>query len=495
MKFKSLFFIFFGILFIVGCGNDDSDDNPQTIVPDPDPNPDTTELVGVLDTLFFARDTSKSLLVYNGANVDYDSLIVIAKDTFKISPLDDELVLGKKYTLSKSDESYSLYRTEMPMVILDTEGEEIPDEPKIGGTLKLLNPGDEPFESFIGIERRGGLSQTFPKKSYSVELWEDELGEDDRKESLLGLREDDDWILDGLWNEPLRIRDFTSHDIWLQMARFNFQEEEPEAVLGINRKYCEVFLNGMYRGIYYLGEKIDRKQLKLKKYDEGTRGELFKGDYWADGVVFDAVEDFSNSSDTWSGYEAKYPDEEGELDWTNLHGFVSFVVESEKTVFDSEIGAWADIQNMADYFIFLNLMYAIDNVGKNVYTARHDAGSPYVFVAWDMDGTFGNSFTGERLADTNSILSNGIYDRFLENNVFITELKSRWNFLKGGMLSQNNLSSMFFENFSYLKNNGAYEREEMDETFPFNYSDTEVDFINDWIGTRLNYLDDYINGL
>lgn len=498
MKFKALFMLLSITLLTTGCEKDNSDDTPQSVVEESESettDPEAPELIGVLDTLSLAKDENMALMVYNGANVEYDSLVVIAKDTFKIEPFDRELVLGKKYTLSNPNDSFSLFRTEIPIVVLDTKNEEIPDEPKIGGTLRLLSTGNDPFESFIGIERRGGLSQSFPKKSYSVELWEDELGEDDRKESLLGLRDDDDWILDGLWNEPLRIRDYTSHDIWLQMARFDFQEEEPEAVLGINRKYCELFLNGTYWGIYYLGEKIDRKQLKLKKYEDGARGELFKGDYWADGVVFRGVEDFSNSSETWSGFEAKYPDEEGELDWSNLYSFVRFVVESEKEDFDNGISEWADIQNMADYFIFLNLIYAIDNVGKNVYTARHDAGAPYVFVAWDMDGSFGNSYTGERLTSTNSILSNGIYDRLIENSVFVTELKNRWNSLKTGILDQNYLSSLFFENYSYLKNNGAYEREAFYETLPFNYSDTEVDFINDWMGVRLDYLDNYINSL
>lgn len=467
----------------------------EAIENEPETLTNTPAVFAVLDTLALAVDTSKSLWVYNGANVTFDSLVVMAKDTFKIEPVDTELVLGKKYTLTNVTSSYTFYRTEIPIVTIDTDNVEVPDDPKVGGRLRLLTTDEEPFESLIGIERRGGLSQSFPKKSYSVELWEDELGDDDRKESLLGMRDDDDWILDGLWNEPLRIRDFTSHDIWLQMARYNFQEEEPEAVLGIKREYCEVFLNGEYRGIYYLGEKIDRKQLQLKKYSDGTRGELFKGDAWGDGVTFAGVEDYSNTSDVWSGYEAKYPDEEGELDWSNLHSFVNFTVNSEKEVFDSEISNWADIQNMADYFIFLNLMFAIDNVGKNVYTARYDAGSPYVFIAWDMDGTFGNSYTGERHAETNAILTNGFYRRLLENPIFVAELKDRWATLKTGLLSQNNLSAMFTENFNYLKNNGVYERERLDETFPFNYSDTEIDFINNWIGTRLNYLENYFNDL
>ena len=42
------------------------------------------------------------------------------------------------------------------------------------------------------------ISKQYPKKSYSVELWTDEEGVQKDKQSLLGMREDDDWILDGL---------------------------------------------------------------------------------------------------------------------------------------------------------------------------------------------------------------------------------------------------------------------------------------------------------
>ena len=55
----------------------------------------------------------------------------------------------------------------------------IPDEPKVGATLRM--PG---YRGRIGIERRGQSSQQFPKKSFAIEL-RDARGED-RKAPLLG---------------------------------------------------------------------------------------------------------------------------------------------------------------------------------------------------------------------------------------------------------------------------------------------------------------------
>ncbi len=479
-------------------------------------------------------DAEHSLFVYNGNNVHFDSLILIKKDTFQITPNDSELQLGKAYIVTHRDSSYTLYRTELPLVVINTGNVEIPDDPKISGNLVLLETGKNPFTSLIGIERRGGISQTFPKKSYSVELWEDPLGDNTKNESLLGMRNDDDWILDGLWNEPLRIRDYTSHDIWLKMGRADYVKEYDdddnhdhdghddddhdddfgyydtkdakkkkgghhdkgkEITLGIKRKFCEVFVNGSYRGIYYLGEKVDRKQLAIKEYDGRLRGELYKGDTWANGVTFIGLDDYSNGSKTWSGYEAEYPDKVGELDWGNLHDFVNLVVNSSKKRFDDKIRKRVDIENMADYFIFLNVIYAPDNTGKNLFTARYDRKEPYFFVPWDMDGTWGDEWTGDRLTNTDFILSNGLYDRLLLNKKFKKELRSRWKELKSNVLSPQNLKGMFRENFRYLKNNGAYERENLNPELPQRYSDTEIDFIATWIDTRIVFVDNYINGL
>jgi len=481
------------LCFVIGvsCSEEDLKINEGVIEEETLP----IEKIGIIDSTSFMVDVQNSLIVYNGTNLEFDSLLVVSKDTFLIRPNDSELLLGKSYQLEKDSITFNFYRTEIPIVILDTQGSEIPDEPKIGGTLNILNEGEIEFSSFMGIELRGGLSQTFPKKSYSVELWEDSVGEDDIKERLLSMRNDDDWILDGLWNEPLRIRDYTSHDLWLKMARYNYKDEEPETTLGINRKYCEVFLNGAYRGIYYLGEKVDRKQLNLKDYEGGIRGELYKGDYWADGVLFEGVEEFSNVSEIWSGYEAKYPDDIGEIDWANLHDLVAFVVNSDETTFNGEVGSRFDIQNVVDYFLFMNITYATDNMGKNLYTAKYNEQTPYFFVAWDMDGTFGNNSDGERLSSTDGILSNGLYNRLVQNPMFVSELKERWNSLKLGTLSETNLNAMFVDNYTFLKNNGAYERERLDENLPFNYTDSEITYITNWNSSRRVFLDTYINGL
>ncbi|MDB4766774.1 CotH kinase family protein, partial [bacterium] len=110
--------------------------------------------------------------------------------------------------------SFKVCVTDLPILHIATAGNEIADDPKVGARLKILQSDCEADILPIAIEWRGRTSQTFPKKSYGFEIRESVDSQSDVKRSLLGMRSDDDWILDSLWNEPVNIRDFTAHQIW-----------------------------------------------------------------------------------------------------------------------------------------------------------------------------------------------------------------------------------------------------------------------------------------
>ena len=443
----------------------------------------------------YGFDITYGTILYNGEYLEINNgEFNIGENIFNIQTEDIELLAGKEYTVILNGDILRLFYTELPIITITTNGEEIVDEPKIPGRYYLLEKGKEPLSGFVGIELRGGyMSQQFRKKSYSIELWKDEQGSETDKISLLGMRVDDDWILDGMWNEPARIRDFTSHQLWLKMGRVQHQQER--ITLGIDRKYCELFLNGDYLGVYWLGEKIDRKQLNLQTYDNQLEGELYKGYELANGVTFSGLESYNNQSFTWSGYKVKYPKKIEEVDWTNLHGLVDFVVNSSQPEFNNRISSIVDIKNVIDHYIFLNLVFAGDNTGKNIYTARHNSMSLYYLLPWDMDGSFGNNWMGERIDETEKMLTNGLFDKLLAYPDFRIGVKTRWGDLRSFVLSPAYLKKQFRDNFDYLTNNGVYQRELLHPGISPNFDDTEIDFIESWIDRRVIFLDTYFNNL
>ncbi|MEM1124232.1 MAG: CotH kinase family protein, partial [Bacteroidota bacterium] len=126
---------------------------------------------------------------------------------------------------------YNLIFTSLPLVQITTNSDEvILDNPKIMANFQLQDPQfaargltESTFSSFMGIETRGGNAQSFDKKSYSFELKKDDLGQDERSEPLLGMRDDDDWILDAMFIDPARMRNRVSTDVWLDFQRLYYQ--------------------------------------------------------------------------------------------------------------------------------------------------------------------------------------------------------------------------------------------------------------------------------
>jgi hypothetical protein len=74
----------------------------------------------------------------------------------------------------KNGQGVVLTSSNLPIVVIDTRGVAIPDDPKISASLKIYNRDngtrnyltDAPqFNGYCGIEVRGSSSQQFPKKA------------------------------------------------------------------------------------------------------------------------------------------------------------------------------------------------------------------------------------------------------------------------------------------------------------------------------------------
>ncbi|SVA71114.1 uncharacterized protein METZ01_LOCUS123968, partial [marine metagenome] len=90
----------------------------------------------------------------------------------------------------------------LPIIVVNTNGQEIPNEDKITAHMGIIDngPGEinylsDPYnhyDGFIGIEIRGSSTTWFPKKQFAVET-RDSLGENNNI-SLFGMPEENDWI-------------------------------------------------------------------------------------------------------------------------------------------------------------------------------------------------------------------------------------------------------------------------------------------------------------
>lgn len=400
-------------------------------------------------------------------------------------------------------ESYQLIFTNFPIIQINTNGILIQDEPKQAVELLLYDPyftehnlTEKVFKSIVGIETRGGSSQANAKRSYAIELWSNENGDSKIDFPLLGMRNDDDWILDALFIDKSKVRNRVSTDIWRDLYSLYYSDDEPDASAGTAAEHVEVFMDQRYHGLHNFTERLDRKLLQLKSSEpDEVEGLLYKAFWWGPIVAFLNYYPADPLSETWDGWEQKYPDAEDFISWAALDSLSNFVVNSNDQNFNTHIHEWLHIPNVIDYFILINLIRGDDNVAKNIYAVRYKKGEPFFFVPWDMDATWGRDYLGNPL-DAEIILTNGLFDRLLENNPnnYRLQLKQRWFSLRNGLLNNPEIKAYFNKHFIQFENSGAFERETDRWGFEYDLT-TEKDYLENWIDERLVFLDEYFESL
>lgn len=407
-----------------------------------------------------------------------------------ISP-PDNLSYTNSYVVEDmmSSDQFVLYFTPLPIISIETNNI-IVDEPKVQAVF-TYSDNEQTLSSNIGIEIRGGVSQSYPKKTYDIEFWDDEMGNLNVDMKFGHLREDDDWILDALYNEPLRLRSYTANKLWKQIQVPYYVNYEPKAKSGADVMYVEMFLNGVYNGLYNLSEPIDRKQLKIKKFNDNLRGELYKGYNWG-ASTFTSLPSYNNNSRVWGGYEFEYPKSSEITDWSSLYQFTNFVINSSESEFENDIWSRFEKDNFINYFLFLNLIRATDNTGKNIYLAKYKQGEPYFYIPWDLDGCFGTIWNGTNLNITNDILTNGFISRVIDRNPknILIDIANKWFENKNHVFSYASLSESVRQQYETLDNNKIYERESLVYS-NYSFEIQDLNYTLDWIQNRLNFLDDY----
>ncbi len=408
----------------------------------------------------------------------------------------------------------------LPLMIINTNGQTIPDEPRIVADMGLINNGEgntnaesddwNEYSGKISIEVRGESSVGFNKKSYSIEL-QNEDGSNNNV-SILGLPEENDFVLYGPYSDKTLIKNVLSYELFRRTGRW-----------APRTRYIEIILNGDYRGVYVLTEKIKRDKNRVnidKLTDEDVtpqeisggyilrhdkRGKLDYDDYWTSPVsqpyhetmwyeYFDPnythlTEDQADYIKDWmkkfdevmSGKEFNYP----------VYGYRRYIKTRSfiDMMFLNEISKGIDNYLFSTYFYKEN-----DNDGGQL-----NAGPP-----WDYNLGYGNVNYGQ---DWNAAESWGWcytqgsriywYERLMEDYDYRNQVYCRWTKFRETIYSDENIEGIIDSCVTVLGDavNRNYDRYPiLGEYFwpAIYYPDTyeeEVDFLKDWLLDRLLWMD------
>ena len=176
----------------------------------------------------------------------------------------------------------------LPILVIEPV-DTIRDEPKVDAFMGLIDNGPgqlnrttdayNAYAGQIGIELRGSTSQQWPKKPYGFET---RLPDGSNNNvALLGMPAENDWILYPSYFDRTLLRNVLAYHLGERLLPY-----------APRTRYVELLVDGDYRGIYILTEKIKRDagRVDLAKLtaddnggDEVTGGYLLKVDKGVDG--------------------------------------------------------------------------------------------------------------------------------------------------------------------------------------------------------------------
>lgn len=395
-----------------------------------------------------------------------------------------DLELNKGYPISITTggetNQFTIVFTNIPIVQIVAQSA-ITNGPKTL-TRMIVNYPDEGRISDInwaGIEHRGKSSLAYDKKSYGIGIYSSESTNAPLSQSYFDMKLNHKWILDAMFVDLSKLRNKTSFELWNSMSN---QVDH----IGIKSQFVEVFINHEPQGVYSFTENYTKELLDLN-----TQSVLFQGTDNSLFTSFNALPEKGPNSAKWADWEQEYPNPSQTLNWDDFESLSKLIVNGTNSEFENNIGQLIDLENIIDYYLFINLCGGIDNIGKNWFFFKRDNSSKFNIVPWDMDGTWGRNPFAEMTGYTDIISSNLFY-RLQETNPenYKQRLKERWAELRSSEFSEVELVDLFTSNFDELNSYKIIHSENVIWNTNLEL-EFEKNYIHSWIVNRLSFLDQH----
>ena len=406
----------------------------------------------------------------------------------------------------------------LPLLFVNTMGTPIPDEPKIDAQLGIVDngPGNRNFltdprngyDGLIGIETRGSSSQFFAKKNYGFET---RLPNGDNNNvPLLGMPSENDWILHGPYSDKSLMRNVLSFHIGNEMGPY-----------ASRTRWCELFINEQYMGVYVLMEKIKRDDNRVDIAN--LRPDDNSGDELTGGYIFSIDRDDQGPESGWySPYTEAVFYRYNDPNFDELTSEQKEYLENYVTSFEADVNAsptpatyeqYIDVPSFIDYWIATEVFKHIDNFKLSTFMYKRkdsNGGKIYFGPLWDLNLGYGNfDFAEDPSPEGWSYIwaELGFLRPFwllsLSNDPDMqNQINCRWQELREGTLDTDRLLEFIdstaqhieearIRNFDRWPILGTYI---WPNSFVGDSYEEDLNFLKDWLSERLEWMDDNMLG-
>lgn len=425
------------------------------------------------------------------------------------------------------------FSSTLPLIVINTFGEEIPDEPKIPGWMKIYNKGEGETNSFldspdeydgnIAIEQRGNSSRWMyvddGKISFSLET-QDSLGENNNVK-LLGMPKENDWVLYGPYSDKTMLKNVLAY--WIGN---NTGAWAPRT------KYVDVVLNGKQMGIFAFMEKVKRDddRVDIARMDlDDIRGDSLTGGYivkvdrntgW-DRESWDSPYPPTNAIDQTVSWVLVYPRPEV-VQNEQLNYIKRFIGEFENTMnspnyLDPTNGyrSIVDIGSFVDFFLIGELFRDADSFRSSMYFHKdRDSINPKLKLGplWDFNYSMGNydicgcasssgwAYLFNYYCNERFKINPFWWEKIVQDDFFNNLAVERWTELRQSAFSEETIFNFIDSTTNYLEPSRIrnfqiwpildvmlWPNFYIGETY-----ENEIDFLKTWIHERLLWIDENI---
>ena len=309
------------------------------------------------------------------------------------------------------NKTIKITHTNLPIVWVDVNGAMILKDERITAHMKIIHNGDGQlnyadtvahpgqhvdYEGYIAIRYRGHSSFEHSRKPYSFRPLDKPLedGGTKKKVDILGMGKDNNWALLAPYSDQSLLR----NPLAFELAR-PWMEYSPRC------RFCELYLDGIYYGVYILTEVVSKGKHRLNLPDPGESDDDITGGYIlevdrAEGNYYTSrYYPLSSTGSTlitkvYIQYQSPdYEDlTEGQLAYINDR-----IYQMETALWNYSPGAtptyreYLDMDNFIDYQLAMEIGHNVDAYrlsGK--FFKRRDSEDPrFKMVVWDMDLAYG----------------------------------------------------------------------------------------------------------
>ncbi|GAB2499007.1 CotH kinase family protein [Algoriphagus taiwanensis] len=439
--------------------------------------------------------------------------------------------------------------SQIPYLVIDTQGREIPYEPGIPAKMKIYQEKKFQGEYPIDLEYRGKTSfRLSDKKGFNFETIDDSGEGIDV--AFFGMPAEEDWRLIGhvvnlkekyLWDRSL-IYNHVGYELFRKMGRYASRGQ-----------FVELEVNGEYLGIYYFCEKLKRDSnridikslnssstnlsggyiLKIDKTDPGPEHDGKPLSYflsnWDDDARYTEFNSFRSTFDifgepltfapyappyhekqyleTYFTYE--YPKAEDITPAQKIY-ISQYLLEFEEALLQDDFSQstrtyteFIDLNSFVDFFLITELTRNVDAYRLSTYLQKDRDGKLAMGPVWDMNIAFdegGRIPMNDWVANYNDYVSNDPWmvhfwwDRLLEDPVFKQAVRTRWKELRQSQFSPSSIQKIVDDAVTYLQSNGAVERNyaKWDQGIGVNYDQT-IQNLKIYLTDRSQWMDSQIN--